>query len=46
MEYKTYETDSSIDLEQELNYLSKDGWILVSVTWNQDSECYLATLKK
>lgn len=31
MEYKTYKTDSAIDLERELNERQYEGWVLVNV---------------
>lgn len=46
MEYKTYETDSAIDLERELNERQYEGWVLVNVVWNEDSDCYMATMKR
>lgn len=38
MIYKT----NAIDLEKELNERQYDGWILVKVVWNEDSDCYMA----
>lgn len=46
MEYKTYETNSAIDLERELNERQYEGWVLVNVVWNEDSDCYMATMKR
>lgn len=46
MEYKTYETDSAINLERELNERQYEGWVLINVVWSEDSDCYMATMKR
>ena len=45
-EYKVIRETEIKNLEPEFNVLGRQGWRVISVLWDYDESCFVATLEK